>query len=58
MAWTSAAVTLWKYVAVAHGDLGMSYERRQPVLDIILERLPNAAAGMPSRWRWRWRAGS
>ncbi|MCP5412362.1 MAG: ABC transporter permease [Alphaproteobacteria bacterium] len=35
-------VQLWKYVsAVAHGDLGTSYERRQPVLDIILERLPN-----------------
>lgn len=35
-------VQLWKYVsAVAHGDLGMSYERRQPVLEIIMERLPN-----------------
>jgi peptide/nickel transport system permease protein len=35
-------VQLWKYVsAVARGDLGRSYERRQPVLDIILERLPN-----------------
>ncbi|MBN9588786.1 MAG: ABC transporter permease [Alphaproteobacteria bacterium 64-11] len=35
-------VQLWKYVkAVAHGDLGQSYERRQPVLEIILERLPN-----------------
>ena len=33
---------LWKYIsAVARGDLGRSYERRQPVLDIILERLPN-----------------
>ena len=26
---------------VARGDLGTSYVRRQPVLDIILERLPN-----------------
>jgi peptide/nickel transport system permease protein len=35
-------VQLWKYVdAVAHGDLGTSYVRRQPVLSIILERLPN-----------------
>jgi peptide/nickel transport system permease protein len=35
-------VQLWKYVkTVAHGDLGTSYVRRQPVLDIILERLPN-----------------
>jgi peptide/nickel transport system permease protein len=35
-------VQLWKYVAaVARGDLGRSYERRQPVLEIILERLPN-----------------
>lgn len=33
---------LWKYTqAVAHGDLGTSYVRRQPVLDVILERLPN-----------------
>jgi peptide/nickel transport system permease protein len=35
-------VQLWKYVdAVAHGDLGTSYVRRQPVLTIISERLPN-----------------
>jgi peptide/nickel transport system permease protein len=35
-------VQLWRYVsAVAHGDLGTSYERRAPVLGIILERLPN-----------------
>lgn len=35
-------VQLWKYVqAVAQGDLGMSFVRRQPVLDVILERLPN-----------------
>jgi peptide/nickel transport system permease protein len=35
-------VQLWKYVqAVAQGDLGTSYERRMPVLDVILERLPN-----------------
>jgi peptide/nickel transport system permease protein len=35
-------VQLWKYVdQVAHGDLGMSYVRSQPVLSIILERLPN-----------------
>jgi peptide/nickel transport system permease protein len=35
-------VQLWRYVsAVAHGDLGTSYVRRQKVLDIILERLPN-----------------
>jgi len=35
-------VQLWKYVsAVAHGDLGTSYVRRQPVLSVILERLPN-----------------
>jgi peptide/nickel transport system permease protein len=27
--------------AVGRGDLGTSYVRRQPVLDIILERLPN-----------------
>lgn len=32
----------WKYVqAVAHGDLGTSYVRRQPVLAVIMERLPN-----------------
>ncbi|HVW75602.1 MAG TPA: ABC transporter permease, partial [Rhizomicrobium sp.] len=32
----------WKYMrAVAHGDLGTSYVRRQPVLGVILERLPN-----------------
>ena len=35
-------VQLWKYVdAVAHGDLGTSFVRSQPVLGIILERLPN-----------------
>jgi len=35
-------VQLWKYMdQVAHGDLGTSYVRRQPVLAIILERLPN-----------------
>jgi peptide/nickel transport system permease protein len=35
-------VQLWKYMAsVAHGDLGTSYVRRQPVLAIIMERLPN-----------------
>jgi peptide/nickel transport system permease protein len=35
-------VQLWKYAdAVAHGDLGTSYVRRQPVLAVILERLPN-----------------
>jgi peptide/nickel transport system permease protein len=35
-------VQLWKYVkAVAHGDLGTSYVRRQPVATVILERLPN-----------------
>jgi peptide/nickel transport system permease protein len=35
-------VQFWKYVqAVAHGDLGTSYERRQPVLAVIMERLPN-----------------
>ena len=35
-------VQLWKYVdAVAHGDLGTSYVRSQPVLSIIMERLPN-----------------
>jgi peptide/nickel transport system permease protein len=35
-------VQFWKYMqAVAHGDLGTSYVRRQPVLTVILERLPN-----------------
>jgi peptide/nickel transport system permease protein len=35
-------VQFWKYVkAVAHGDLGTSYVRRQPVLEVIMERLPN-----------------
>lgn len=35
-------VQLWRYVKlVAHGDLGTSYERRAPVLSIIMERLPN-----------------
>lgn len=35
-------VQLWKYLeAVAQGDLGSSYVRRQPVLSVILERLPN-----------------
>jgi peptide/nickel transport system permease protein len=33
---------LAKYLgAVAHGDLGTSYVRRQPVLEVIAERLPN-----------------
>ncbi len=36
------AVQFWRYVsAVARLDLGTSYQRRQPVLDVILERLPN-----------------
>jgi peptide/nickel transport system permease protein len=35
-------VQFWKYAdAVAHGDLGTSYVRRQPVLAVIMERLPN-----------------
>lgn len=35
-------VQFWKYIeAVAHGDLGISYVRRQPVLAVIMERLPN-----------------
>jgi peptide/nickel transport system permease protein len=35
-------VQLWKYLStVAQGDLGSSFVRRQPVLDVILERLPN-----------------
>lgn len=35
-------VQFWRYVdAVAHGDLGTSYVRRQPVLGVIMERLPN-----------------
>ncbi|HWY65679.1 MAG TPA: ABC transporter permease [Rhizomicrobium sp.] len=35
-------VQLWKYAsAVAHGDLGTSYVRRQPVATVIMERLPN-----------------
>ncbi|HET7084316.1 MAG TPA: ABC transporter permease [Rhizomicrobium sp.] len=35
-------VQLWRYVEkVAQGDLGISYVRRQPVAEIILERLPN-----------------
>jgi peptide/nickel transport system permease protein len=35
-------VQLWKYAdAVAHGDLGTSYVRHQPVLGVIVERLPN-----------------
>src|SRR6478609_9734241 len=35
-------VQLWKYLsAVGQGDLGTSYVRRQPVLAVILERLPN-----------------
>jgi peptide/nickel transport system permease protein len=38
-------VQFWKYAqAVAHGDLGTSYVRRQPVLGVILERLPNTLA--------------
>jgi peptide/nickel transport system permease protein len=37
-----APVQLWKYLsAVAQGDLGSSFVRRQPVLDVILDRLPN-----------------
>src|SRR6187399_1770925 len=35
-------VQFWKYAsAVAQGDLGTSYVRRQKVTAIILERLPN-----------------
>lgn len=35
-------VQLWKYAqTVAQGDLGTSFVRREPVLDVILERLPN-----------------
>jgi peptide/nickel transport system permease protein len=35
-------VQFWRYARnVARGDLGTSYERREPVLDTILERLPN-----------------
>ena len=35
-------VQFWKYAsAVAQGDLGTSYVRRQKVASIILERLPN-----------------
>ncbi len=35
-------VQLWKYLgAVAQGDLGTSYARRMPVLEVILQRLPN-----------------
>jgi peptide/nickel transport system permease protein len=35
-------VQLWRYVEkVAQGDLGTSYVRRQPVVSVILERLPN-----------------
>lgn len=35
------ASQLWHYVAnVATGDLGESYSRKQPVLHVILERLP------------------
>jgi peptide/nickel transport system permease protein len=35
-------VQLWKYLgAVAEGDLGTSFVRRQKVLGVILERLPN-----------------
>jgi peptide/nickel transport system permease protein len=38
----SLPVQLWKYLgAVTQGDLGISYVRRQPVLSVILERLPN-----------------
>ncbi len=38
----SLPVQLGKYLsAVARGDLGTSYVRRQPVLSVILERLPN-----------------
>jgi peptide/nickel transport system permease protein len=35
-------VQLWAYVGrVAHGDLGTSFVRREKVLSIIMERLPN-----------------
>ena len=35
-------VQLWAYVdRVAHGDLGTSFVRREKVLSIIMERLPN-----------------
>jgi peptide/nickel transport system permease protein len=35
---------LWHYAsAVAHGDLGTSYTKNRPVLDLILERLPATA---------------
>ena len=35
-------VQLWRYVShVAQGDLGASFVRREPVLSIILERMPN-----------------
>lgn len=35
-------VQFWAYVSrVAAGDLGTSYVRREPVLSIIMERLPN-----------------
>jgi peptide/nickel transport system permease protein len=35
-------VQFWRYVRqVAGGDLGLSYERREPVLKVILQRLPN-----------------
>ncbi len=38
------AVQLWNYVAsVLHGNLGESYTRNRPVLDLILERLPATA---------------
>jgi len=36
-------VQLWAYVdRVAHGDLGTSFVRREKVLSIIMERLPNS----------------
>jgi len=35
-------VQFWRYAkAVLRGDLGTSYERREKVLDVILQRLPN-----------------
>jgi len=35
-------VQFWRYArAVARLDLGTSYQRRAPVLDVIMERLPN-----------------
>jgi peptide/nickel transport system permease protein len=40
----SIASQLWHYsLNVAQGDLGVSYIRRRPVLDMIFERLPTTA---------------